>query len=416
MSALAAAVFAMSERGHFKRMLPVIDGLARAGVAAHVFTDAAFRRDVERAGGIFVDLFARHTVDDADRSSIPIPSRFVTFAARFGERIADEAAMRRPTFVVHDTFAVVGRVVANRLGVPRVNVCACHNLAPAPTLQALARDPRVRTSDACRAAVDALRERYGLLDASPFSYIVGVSPDLNLYCEPPQFLLPEERDPFEPLAFFGSLWPEGVDSRARSAAAFHSARRAPLRIYASFGTIIWRYYEDAAVSAIEALCEAAASRRDVEVLIGLGGAGPRARITRQAPPNVRVEDYCDQWHVLGEASVYLTHQGLNSTHEAIYQRVPMISYPFFSDQPGLAARCQAFGLAVPLVDALRRHATADDVRAALDRVESDRSRMAECLDAAREWEMETIRARPAVIERVIALAASGRASAAGGCA
>ncbi len=181
MSGITAAVFAMAERGHFKRMLPIIDGLARAGVTTYVFTAAAFEHEVARAGGRFIDLFADHTVEDADGTSIPVPSRFVSFAGTFGGEVARTAATLGPSLVVHDSFAVVGQVVAHHLGVPRVNVCAGHNLAPAPTLEALGRDPRVRLSDACWSAVERLKLRHGMPDASPFSYVSAVSPDLNLY-------------------------------------------------------------------------------------------------------------------------------------------------------------------------------------------------------------------------------------------
>ena len=51
--------------------------------------------------------------------------------------------------------------------------------------------------------------------------------------------------------------------------------------------------------------------------------------------------------------VFVTHHGLNSTHEAIYHRTPMLSYPFFGDQPYLANRCRDLGLSVPLVDTWR---------------------------------------------------------------
>ena len=45
--------------------------------------------------------------------------------------------------------------------------------------------------------------------------------------------------------------------------------------------------------------------------------------------------------VLAAADVFVTHHGLNSTHESIAERVPMLSYPFQWDQPGMAERCQA---------------------------------------------------------------------------
>ncbi|HEY6358385.1 MAG TPA: glycosyltransferase [Vicinamibacterales bacterium] len=400
---MTAAVFAMSERGHFRRLLPVIAGLARAGVTTHVFTDLVFREEVTRAGGQFMDLFADHTVQDADTASTPIPCRFVTFAGRFGDAVVKAAAALQPSFVLHDTFAVVGRVVANHLGVPRINVCAGHNLAPIATLDALSRDPRVRVADACWAAVQHLRDRHGMPDASPFSYISAISATLNLYCEPPQFLRPEEREPFEPLAFFGSLWPEGMGPGGPTGVMFRQDPAATLRIYAAFGTVIWRYYTEEALTVLEALSNALADRHDAEAIIGLGGASSMDRVGRLASRNVRIEHYADQWPLLRHASLYLTHQGLNSTHEAIYHRVPMMSYPFFADQPALMARCQELGLAVPVVDTLRGPVAAHDVRVALDRIVASRAQMTERLAEGREWELETIRARPGVIARMIEL-------------
>ena len=404
MTPATAVVFAMGERGHFKRMLPVIDGLVRAGVTTHVFTDVAFREDTARAGGRFVDLFADHTVADADAMSIPVPCRFVSFAGHFGDDVVKAATALRPSLVVHDTFAVIGLVVANHLGVPRVNVCAGHNLAPGPTVHALRQDPRVRIADACHDAVWKLQQRHGLPDASPFSYVTGVSADLNLYCEPPQFLKPEERASFEPLAFFGSLWLDPVSDGEGAVLTYRGDSALRQRVYASFGTIIWRYYEEAACAALGALVDLVAGRDDVEAVISLGGTRSPSGADRWPSPNVHVEPYVDQWRLLRDSSVYLTHQGLNSTHEAIYCGVPMIAYPFFADQPGLAARCEELGLGVPLVKTLRGPVTPDDVRLALDRVASSQVTMSERLAEAREWELETIRRRPAVIARMVALA------------
>ena len=156
--------------------------------------------------------------------------------------------------------------------------------------------------------------------------------------------------------------------------------------------------------ALIALKTAIAHRPDVEAVVSLGGAGPSDAAAWLSTPNVRVESYVDQWQVLSEATVYVTHHGLNSTHEAIYHRVPMVAYPFFFDQPALAARCIELGLSVPLADSPRGRVTPDAVLAALDRVAATRASMDAALDAARGWEEETIRGRPTVIRRVLALA------------
>lgn len=394
-----AVVFSMGDRGHFNRLLPVIDGLVRAGVTTWVFTDRAFRDDVRRAGGQFSDLFASHSVAEADTTSLPLPCRYVSFAGLFSDAVVDAVTPLNPSLIVHDTFAVIGYVVANRLGLPRVNVCSGHNLAPGPAIAEIHRDRRIEIDQACRDAVDLLRTRDGIVDASPFLYMTGISPLLNLYCEPPEFLRTDEREAFAPISFFGSLWPAGMPSTGTASGMFRSG--AGLRVYVSFGTVIWRYYRAEAIAALDALVAAIGERNDAEAVISLGGTAASLSVTA---PNVRVERYVDQWQILQTASVYVTHQGLNSTHEAIFHGVPMVSYPFFGDQPGLAARCQELGLAVPLVGATRGPVSPRDVHTALDRVAANRATLSARLDVAREWELDTIRARPDVIARMTALA------------
>ena len=396
-----AIVFCMPGRGHFRRVLPLVAGLVEAGVPTHVFAERIFAAEVDGVGGRFVDLFAGRPMDAADARSIPIPSRYVSFAGHYADSVTREAAALRPAVVIHDTFAVIGWAVANHLGVPRVNVCAGHNAAPEPTLAALREDPRVAIDPACHEAVRALRERHGIADASPFSYVTALSPDLNICCEPPQFLREADRAPFEPLVFFGSLSAADVTSTPDGPALF--AGDAAARVYVSFGTVIWSYYEAQALGALTAIADAVAVLDDTTALISLGGSDRSGHTARLARPNVRVEPYVDQRRALRDATLFITHHGLNSTHEAILQRVPMLSYPFFGDQPAMATRCQELGLALPLAAAPRAAITIDTVIAAMARAVDERARFAARLDEARDWELATIRARPAVIARILEL-------------
>ncbi len=399
---MIAAVFCMGGRGHVQRLRPIISGLAAAGVDTRVFTGLAYRAEVERAGGTFVDLFAGRPLASADRTSIPLPSRYVTFAGRYGEDIVREVSRLGPSIVVHDTFAVVGVVVAHHLGIPRVNICAGHNQAPEPTLRSLNSDPRVTISDECREAVRILRERHGMPDATPFAYVTTVSPHLNVYCEPPQFLKDDERAPFEPIAFFGSLSSDDFTADATSPSLFDPG--GTNCVYVSFGTVIWTYFEAEALSLIETISATLSATSNTRTVVSLGNRGPFDRARLMARPNVRIERYVDQWRALRGATLSVTHQGLNSTHEAIYHRTPMISYPFFGDQPALAKRCQELGVAVPLVPEVRQPVRPEHLQAALNRIFNCREVMAARLEEARRWELETIAARPAVVARMLALA------------
>jgi len=140
------------------------------------------------------------------------------------------------------------------------------------------------------------------------------------------------------------------------------------------------------------------------VIISLGGAAIEgSTIAGWVRPNVSVESSVDQWDVLREAGAFITHHGMNSTHEAIFHRVPMISYPFFSDQPGMADRCRKFGLAAALADSVRGDFSEDQVRTALARLAEERDSMRAALSRAREWELAVMNGRPAVHQRILDL-------------
>ena len=402
----SVALFCMPEASHFRRMQPLISGLARSGMVVSVFTHREFQPQVERAGGVFFDIFSKYPLERADDTSLPVPCRFVSFAAEYARPICRDVEEMGPSLVIHDTFAVIGRLVATHLGLPRVNICAGHNVDPTRFVPLLEEDPRVKLSARCLRAVQELRESYGMADASPFSYVSSLSPHLNIYCEPPQFLDEGEREVFEPVEFYGCL--PSLQDMPNEAPGDHrwfgasSAHR--LKVYISFGTVVWRYYTPTVLGALSSLAAALARMRNVQAVISLGGTTLRNEVrARLVRPNVSVEGYVDQWAILQQADVFITHHGMNSTHEAIFHRIPMVSYPFFWDQPALAEKCQQFGLAIPLTNSLRGAFSEHDVRAALTRLADERDSMQAALARACEWERAVIENRAAVLKRVVDL-------------
>jgi UDP:flavonoid glycosyltransferase YjiC (YdhE family) len=361
---------------------------------------------VQEDGGRFFDLFGKYPLERLGDDSLPVPSRFVTFAAAYAEQICGDVESTGARLVVHDSFAVVGRLVARLLGIPRVNVCAGHNMLPERFLPLLRDDPRVRTSAQCLRAVQTLRESFGMDDASPFSYLSPPSKQLNICCEPPEFLTEAERQAWEPLAFFGSIRDieTGKRETGGNPAYFADSGDGVLKAYVAFGTVIWRYYADPALRALRALADAFADRDDVQAVISLGGAEPgRAARNSLSRRNVRVEHRVDQQAILGQVDFFVTHHGMNSTHESIVQEVPMMSYPFFWDQPELARKCQEFNLALPLAGTVRGGFTQQDVGRVLNLLGSRSALMKSALGQARAWEEAVIANRPAVIGRITQL-------------
>ncbi|MCL4807576.1 MAG: hypothetical protein KJ062_07250, partial [Thermoanaerobaculia bacterium] len=176
------------------------------------------------------------------------------------------------------------------------------------------------------------------------------------------------------------------------------------KLYASLGTVVWRYWPAVALAALAAVAEATASIPGARAVLSLGRAAPgAAELKALDRPGVTVAAYVDQWAILGEADVFLTHHGLSSTHEAIWHGVPMLSYPMFWDQPALAARCQELGLARPLVETPRGEVGPGPVRAALEEQARHAGTSRDRLAAARAGEVRTVEGRGAALDRILAL-------------
>jgi len=407
-AAPVVAVFTIPETNHFALLRPLIAGLVEEGAIVHVFTDPRRAEGVERAGAHMVDMYGRYSLDEADDESVPLPSRFVTYAGRYAEEIVREAAALRPALVVYDVFAVIGRVVGQALGVPAIAVVTGHNLDPQKIVAELEADPRVAIGRRCLTAVEVLRDRHGITDASPFSYVTGLSRALNVCCEPRSFLTRSERLVFEPAAFYGSLPAQAAPAHhgeIQCAPSAYGGDGSSRRVLACFGVIVWRYFAREALAALASIADALAGLDDVEGLISLGGAAlPSEHVTALERPNVRVVPWIDQFQVLQETDLFVTHNGLASTHEAIFHGVPMLSVPFFWDQPRLALRCEALGLASLLTRAPLEALSPVRVREAVrDSAPNDRARSV-AFARAQRWERTTLATRPSVHRRILDLA------------
>jgi MGT family glycosyltransferase len=395
------AVFETGGHGHYRALRPLIAGLAARGARVVVFTIEAFADDARALGAEFCDLYENRSRGGDDDRSIPLPSRSVSFAAYHAPELVEAARAIGTELVVHDTFAVIGTVVANALGVPRVNVGNAHSSAPQANAEVLATYPRLDPAPECLHACAVLEREYGLLGANPMSYLDNTSPDLNLHRGPVALLDADERSALAPLAPFGSL----PDAAEADATTVWFPPGPGQRVHVSFGTVIWRYFTEPALDAMAVIVDALAQRDPpARVLLSVGGADvDEAVLERLRSSGADVRHWVETPSVLAQTDVFVCHCGVGSMQEAIRHEVPMVGYPIFGDQPIVARRAAAAGLGVTLGSTLRAPLVAQDVHRALDEVEHRRAEMTEALREARARELEVIAGRPAVVERILAL-------------
>lgn len=119
---------------------------------------------------------------------------------------------------------------------------------------------------------------------------------------------------------------------------------APL-IYCAFGSKGASY--PVARRLLERLLEAARERPDLDLVIA--SMPDDAFDGRAVPSTVHTVRWAPQREVLREAALFITHAGLSSCREAIWDGVPMLAVPQAHDQRGVAARIVYHGLGERLI-------------------------------------------------------------------
>jgi MGT family glycosyltransferase len=90
----------------------------------------------------------------------------------------------------------------------------------------------------------------------------------------------------------------------------------------------------------------------------------------QAPGNFIIREVVPQLEVLKRASLFITHGGMNSVSEALYNNVPMVVLPQSADQPWIGKRVAELGAGQML---LKRKVSPSHLRQAAEKVLSQPS-------------------------------------------
>ena len=115
-------------------------------------------------------------------------------------------------------------------------------------------------------------------------------------------------------------------------------------IYASMGTIL-----NGQVDVFRTIVAAVAKNKNLQLVLSIGDQVDPKQIG-PVPNNAIIARRVPQLEVLKQATVCITHAGLNTVLESLAQGVPQLAIPVTYDQPGVAARIayQKTGIATSL--------------------------------------------------------------------
>lgn len=90
----------------------------------------------------------------------------------------------------------------------------------------------------------------------------------------------------------------------------------------------------------------------------------------EIPKNFLVYNYVPQLELLKQVDLFITHGGMNSTSEGLYNKIPLIVVPQFGDQFIVGKRVEEIGAGINLKN---KNITAKEITKAVDKIYSNES-------------------------------------------
>ncbi|MEU9111749.1 macrolide family glycosyltransferase [Streptomyces sp. NPDC048483] len=347
--------------GHVNPTLPLVEELVRRGHRVDYATNAEHAEAVTKAGAHWVELKLQSPAvltppRQFDLEEIPVwmRSMFAEMRALYPV-LREYCAAESPDVICYDFMNWPARVLAEQLGLPAVR-----------SVPSFASNESFSLFDDVMREVGDENPMMAALaaDCADFSAEHGVTLDpksvLNFTEELNLVFIPREFQPAgdtfdERFHFIGP----SLGSREHAEQWSPADPESPV-LFISLGTVFNDRPE------FYRTCIEAFGDGPYQVAMTIGNLD-RAELG-EIPPTIDVRPYFPQPAVLRHADAFVSHAGMNSTMEALYYGVGLITVPQMPEQAANAGRAQELGLGEQLDTAT---VTAEALRAAVARVASD---------------------------------------------
>lgn len=350
--------------GHINPTIGVVQELVSRGEEVVYVCIEAFRERMEKAGAsvrtfdgqafirAFVSGGRNHVLERVNglllTADIVIPS------------VLEQLEGERFDYIVHDSMFGCGRLLAQLLKLPAIGSCTSFAQDEASFDRMLASFD----SNVPEAIAGPIRDRFqSLAAAAEDKYGVAIRSPYEVFCNPAPLTLVYTTREFQPdgEAFDPTYQFVGpsVSSRRFTPHSFDfPAIEGKRPIYISLGTV----FNDAID--FYKLCLEAFGNTAHTVVMAIGNKVALSDLG-DIPSNFIVQPYVPQTELLPLALLFITHGGMNSTHEGLYNGVPLVVIPQSADQPLIAERVARLGagirLHMPSLTAERLREAADEV-------------------------------------------------------
>jgi MGT family glycosyltransferase len=279
-----------------------------------------------------------------------IPLVFLGMAKEAIDAIMEGLTENRPDVIIADEMAVAGRLAAWKLGIPLIMMFTSY--APGKDFSIFRTWPEFPDSPARKAALEMAEEfqkEYGGPLLTP-GEIFEATADFNISTLTREFQPGGES--FGDRFFFAGAQ---IAPRAGDGSWQPPKNGKPL-LYTSLGSLFnnWPEFYKMLFPVVKDL--------DINVLCSLGKS-IKPEDLGEIPANVTTMAFTPQLEVLRHTSFFLTHAGVGSVMEALYNGVPMMCIPQMDEQIFTAHRMEELGITSGVL--LKEQVTEESLRKVL---------------------------------------------------
>jgi len=354
--------------GHVNPTMGVVRELILRGEEVVYFTIEDFRERIEDTGAtvrtIDAQKFIKAFISGGRNYVLERVNGLLLTADIVIPSVLEQIKGEHFDYIIHDSMFGCGRILAQILKLPAI--CSCTSFAHTKAsfdemIEHLS--DKVPTEilkpiqDKFQSLTQMVKEKYGVEIHSPY----------EVFCNPAPLTIVYTTREFQPFAeafdqtykFVGP----SISSRLSQESVDYPAIKGNRPIYISMGTVFnpsIDFYK---------LCFEAFGNTDHSVVMSVGN---RVRISElgEIPENFLVKNYVPQLELLKYTKLFITHGGMNSTHEGLYFGVPLLVIPQSADQPIIAGQVAKIGAGIQLD---MQSLTAHQLREAADQVLNDPS-------------------------------------------
>ncbi|BFH62737.1 macrolide family glycosyltransferase [Paenibacillus azoreducens] len=349
--------------GHINPTIGVVQELISRGEEVVYFCIEAFRERIEETGATvrtFDDQkFIKAFVSGGRNYLLERINGLLHTADIVVPSVLEQIEGEHFDYIIHDSMFGCGRLLAQILKLPAINSCTSFAQTKdsfddmmEPFFKNILTEIVKPINDTFQSLTEKVSEKYNVEIQSPYEVFCNPAP-LTIVYTTREFQ--PDGEAFDPTYKFVG---PSISSRLTQKDFDFTEIQGKKPIYISLGTVFNHAID------FYKLCFEALGNTDHAIVMSIGNK-TQASDLGEIPDNFIVKNYVPQTDILQYAKLFITHGGMNSTHEGLYYGVPLIVIPQSADQPVIAEQVANIGAGIKLQ---MQSLTANQLREAVDHV------------------------------------------------